>query len=161
MGMNQDHLFRRRAHLPASEVLAAWVDPTMLAQWLWPHLDDAVYRPPFGRGEEFHFSSERLGRTISGRCLDFNRYGFDLTWHIDDSVVSHDGYDILSVRALPADRGSELVVTYGVRSNLATPWVKMWNPALDRLAALRPECSLSVGPARGARRMRAGQLNYA
>ena len=158
--MNQDHIFRRHGHLPASELLAAWVDPTMLAQWLWPHLDDAIYEPPFGRGDDFHFSSERLGRTISGRCLDFNRYGFDLTWHVDDAKVVQDGYDIVSVRALPAERGCEVAVTYAVRSNIATPWVRLWDPALDRLAALRPDCTMSTGRARRPRRVLSRQLNY-
>lgn len=142
--------------MSAPEVLAAWLDPAMLAQWVWPDLDDAVYEPPFGRGEPFRFSSERLGRVISGRCLDFNRYGFDLTWHVDDYVdgdVPQDGYDIVSVRALPADRGCELVVTHAARSNLAPQWIRAWEPALDRLASLRSPNVAEPHQAHSARRV--------
>lgn len=137
--MYQDHIFRRHGLLPAPELLAAWLDREMLARWLWPHVDDAIYEPPFGRGEPFRFSSERLGLVVTGRCLDFNRYGFDLTWHMDGIPEPQDGVDIVSVRAMPAHRGCDLTVTHASRSNLEPYWIRRWEPALDRLAALPTE----------------------
>lgn len=136
--MNQDYIFHRRLRMSVSDVVVAWTDPRVMSEWFWPHIDDVSYDlPRHGRGDAYRISSASTGVTISGTCLHWDQHGFDLTWRVDGADFVQEGLDTLSVRLLPIEgKGCELVLTYAVNSNIAPHLTRMWDPTLDRLAAL-------------------------
>lgn len=136
--MHQDHLYRRRLRISQLDALRAWTDPEVLALWFWPDAPDAVYLPASGRGDRYSISSRSLGISFSGVCLDLDRSGLDLTWHIEGLGIWHEGFDTLSVRLFPAAEGTELTLSYTVNSDNSERLTRLWAPPLDRLAALTP-----------------------
>lgn len=132
--------FTRTVAVPPQDAFDAWVDPTRLATWWWPHLSDTTYAVDAREGGTLAIGSPTAGIGVRGEFLAVEPASllrFTWNWVNDGEVAATAGGDVVEVRFAAVDNGTEVTVEHTSDEHVTGGGAEQgWNDVLDRYAAI-------------------------